>query len=217
MRPHAPGRVAETVNLLIVDDHPLFRQGLRMLLQTIDAALIVDETGDIGAALQKASAGTFQLILLDLRMPGTEGLAALGMLRNALPDVPVVVISGEYDSAMVREAIDRGAMGFIPKSLTPDRLVDALRQVLGLRVYLPDDALLVSTYRRSDCLPELTARQTEVLRLVVQGKSNKRVARDIGVSSETVKSHLAAAMRALNAANRTELVYIAARRGLDLG
>ena len=188
-----------------------------MLLQTIDAALMVEETGDIGTALQKARAGTFQLILLDLKMPGTEGLAALGMLRIALPDVPVVVISGEYDSAMVREAIDRGAMGFIPKSLTPDRLVDALRQVLALRVYLPDDALLVSTKRRHDCLPELTARQTEVLRLVVQGKSNKRVARDIGVSAETVKSHLAATMRALNAANRTELVYIAARRGLDLG
>ena len=205
------------MNLLIVDDHPLFRQGLRMLLQTIDAALSVEETGDIDAALQKARAAAFQLILLDLRMPGTEGLAALEKLRDALPDVPVVVISGEYDSNMVREAIDRGAMGFIPKSLTPDRLVDALRHVLGLKVYLPDDAFLVASGGRRDCLPELTARQTEVLRLVVQGKSNKLVARDMGVSAETVKSHLAAAMRALNAANRTELVYIAARRGLDLG
>lgn len=217
MRPHPPGPVAEPVNLLIVDDHPLFRQGLRMLLQTIDAALSVEETGDIDAALQKARAAAFQLILLDLRMPGTEGLAALEKLRDALPDVPVVVISGEYDSNMVREAIDRGAMGFIPKSLTPDRLVDALRHVLGLKVYLPDDAFFVASGDRRDCLPELTARQTEVLRLVVQGKSNKLVARDMGVSAETVKSHLAAAMRALNAANRTELVYIAARRGLDLG
>jgi DNA-binding NarL/FixJ family response regulator len=204
------------VNLLIVDDHPLFRQGLRLLLQTIDAALIIDETGDIDTALQKARAGDFQLILLDLRMPGTAGLATLERLRNTLPDVPVVVISGEYDSTVVRQTIDRGAMGFIPKSLTPDRLVDALRQVLGLKVYLPDDAFLATAGGGSDRLPELTARQMDVLRLVVQGKSNKRVARDMGVSAETVKSHLAAAMRALNAANRTELVYIAARRGLDL-
>lgn len=204
------------MKLLIVDDHPLFRQGLRMLLQTMDAALDVDEAGDIDQALEKAGSGSCELVLLDLRLPGTQGLAALEALRAGLPEVPLVVISGESDPTLVRRAIDRGAMGFIPKSMPPERLVEALRQVLEQKIYLPEDAFLMPPVQTGESLPELTARQMEVLRRVVQGKSNKSVARDLGVSSETVKSHLAAAMRALNASNRTELVYIAARRGLQL-
>ena len=205
------------MKLLIVDDHPLFRHGLRMLLETIRDDLLIDEVGEIDAALAASKAGAFELILLDLRMPGTGGLAALEALRAELPDVPVVVISGEYDANAVRSAIDRGAMGFIPKSLTPTRMVNALRQALELHVYLPDDTTLALAMPSRDQLPELTPRQIQVLRLVVQGKSNKHVARDMGVSSETVKSHLAAAMRALNANNRTELVYAAARRGFSFG
>lgn len=204
------------MNLLVVDDHPLFRQGLRLLLQTIDSELVVEEAGGFEEALAKAKTGDCGLILLDLRIPGINGLAALDALRAGVPEVPLVVVSGEYDPATVREAIERGAMGFIPKSLTPERLIEALRQVLGHRTYLPEDVLLVAELPAGESLPELTARQMDVLRYVVQGKSNKLVARDLGVSTETVKSHLAAAMRALNASNRTELVYIAARRGLRL-
>lgn len=204
------------MNLLIVDDHPLFRQGLRMLIQAMNRGAIVHEAGDFGEALEKARTSDCDLILLDLRMPGVNGLAALDALRARLPGVPLVIISGESAPALVRETVERGAMGFIPKSLTPERLVEALDQVLDRKIYLPEDALLTPADPAGDRLPELTVRQMEVLRRVVQGKSNKRVARDLGVSSETVKSHLAAAMRALRASNRTELVYIAARRGLRL-
>lgn len=187
-----------------------------MLLQTLDGGVIVEEANDFGRALEKATSGAWDLILLDLKMPGIHGLEALVALRTNLPEVPVVVVSGEHDPTLVREAIERGAMGFIPKSMTPERLVEALGQVLDHKIFLPEDAFVTTSVRPGDRLPELTARQMEVLRRVVQGKSNKLVARDLGVSSETVKSHLAAAMRALNANNRTELVYIAARRGLRL-
>lgn len=187
-----------------------------MLLQTLDSGVIVEEAGEFGQALEKAKSGAWDLILLDLMMPGIHGLVALEALRTGLPEVPLVVISGENHPTLVRKAIERGAMGFIPKSLTPERLIEALRQVLDHKIYLPEDAFLSPSDHPGDSLPELTVRQMEVLRRVVQGKSNKLVARDLGVSSETVKSHLAAAMRALNVNNRTELVYIAARRGLRL-
>lgn len=187
-----------------------------MLIETIRADLRVEEAGSIEAARAAAERGGIHLVLLDLKLPGTTGLGALEALRAELPEVPVVVISGEHDANLVRTAVERGAMGFIPKSLTPDRLVEALRQVLDCKVYLPDDPVSAPPPFEIDRLPELTERQMEVLRCVVQGKSNKRVARDLGVSSETVKTHLAAAMRSLRASNRTELVYIAARRGLRL-
>lgn len=210
-------RYLRGVNLLIVDDHPLIRQGLRMLLQTIDGQLTVEEAGDLGSALEAAKRRQFDLIVLDLRMPGVHGLGALEALRAGLPEVPVVVVSGEHDAALVRETIERGAMGFIPKSLTPEGLADAFKQVLARKTYLPESLLAACPQRAADSLPQLTGRQLEVLRRVVQGKTNKSVARDLGLSPETVKTHLAAAMRALNAANRTELVYIAAQRGLTLG
>lgn len=204
------------LKLLIVDDHPLFRQGLRMLLQTIDPSMEVQEASDLAQALRMAVGSQFDLVLLDLRMPGIHGLPALEALRSSVSEVPLVVVSGEHSADVVRAAIDGGAIGFIPKSLTPERMIEALRCVLDRRVYLPEEALIGQPVRPTDVLPELTDRQVEVLRSVVQGKSNKSVARELGVSSETVKSHLAAAMRALSAHNRTELVYIAAQRGLRL-
>jgi DNA-binding NarL/FixJ family response regulator len=204
------------VNLLIIDDHPLFREGLKFLLRSLDPELRIDEAGDCGGALGLAGKRAYDLVLIDLKMPGTGGLDAVEAVRRAFPFVPLVVVSGEHTPKLVREAIDRGAMGFIPKSSTPEQLVHALTQVLGNRVYLPDDALGAADAGAGGALPELTPRQMEVLRCVIQGKPNKAVARELGVSPDTVKSHLAAVMRALDAHNRTELVYVAARRGLLL-
>lgn len=204
------------MKLLIVDDHPLFRQGLRMLLQAIDASIQVEEAGDLGQALARVAGGSYDIVLLDLRMPGAQGMTALEELRSRLPPATLVVVSGEQSPDTVRAAIDAGAIGFIPKSLAPERMVEALRCVLDRRIYLPVDAFPGGAAEHASPLPELTERQVEVLRGVVRGKSNKSVARDLGVSSETVKSHLSAAMRALGAHNRTELVFIASQRGLRL-
>jgi DNA-binding NarL/FixJ family response regulator len=204
------------LHLLIVDDHPLFREGLKFLLGSLDSELEIDEAGDCRSALGFSGKKTYDLVLLDLKMPGVNGMAALEAMRREFPFAPLVVVSGDHAPALVRETIDRGAMGFIPKSSTPDQLVHALRQILAHKVFLPTE-VVAPTAEPPTGMAELTPRQLDVLRSVIQGKPNKEVARELGVSADTVKTHLAAVMRALDARNRTELVYIAAQRGLSLG
>ncbi len=212
------------MNILLVDDHALFREGLKFLLRSLDAALEVDEASDCAKALEHAAARGYDLVLLDLKIPGVAGLEALAALRDALPGAPLVVLSGEDNPAVVRAAIERGAMGFIPKSSTPEVLIQALRLVLARGVYLPpavlDAAWAPAPASPSDpgevVLPGLTPRQMDVLRCVIQGKSNKIIARELDVSEGTVKAHLSSVLRALDVRNRTEAVYAAAKMGLRL-
>ncbi|HKA39384.1 MAG TPA: response regulator transcription factor [Burkholderiales bacterium] len=213
------------MNILLIDDHALFREGLKFLLRSLDAALEVDEASDCAEALQRTAARSYDLVLLDLKMPGVAGLDALAALRDTIPAAPLVVLSGEDNSGVVRAAIERGAMGFIPKSSTPEVLIQALRLVLARGVYLPPTVLdaartpAPAESRATACdtaLPGLTPRQMAVLRCVIQGKSNKIIARELDVSEGTVKAHLSSVLRALDARNRTEAVYAAAKLGLRL-
>jgi DNA-binding NarL/FixJ family response regulator len=211
------------VKILLIDDHVLFREGLKFLLRSLDDALEVDEAGNCAQALGHAAAGSYDLVLLDLKMPGVAGLDALAALREALPDAPLVVLSGEDTAGVVRAAIECGAMGFIPKSSTPEVLVHALRLVLARGVYLPPmvlDAAPVSAAPGANAdqvvLPGLTPRQMDILRFVIQGKSNKVIARELDISEGTVKSHLSSVLHALGTRNRTEAVYAAAKLGLRL-
>jgi DNA-binding NarL/FixJ family response regulator len=207
------------MNILLIDDHGLFREGLKFLLRTLDAELVVDEAGNCTKALEHAGARDYDLVLLDLKMPGSEGLDALAALREAIPAVPLVVLSGEDNPAVVRAAIERGAMGFIPKASTPEVLIQALRLVLAHGVYLPpavlDAAAPVPAADRT-VLPGVTPRQMEILRCVIQGKSNKMIARELDISEGTVKAHLSSVLRSLDARNRTEAVYAAAKLGLRI-
>ncbi len=213
-----------SMKLLLVDDHALFRGGLKFLLRSLDTRLELDEAASCAQALQRAASQRYDLVLLDFRMPGIEGLDALAELRKAMPDTPVVVVSGEDDPAIVRASIERGAMGFIPKSATPEVLIHALRLVLAHGVYLPVavlDADAPDQVRRDGPapaapLPGLTPRQIDVLRCVIQGKPNKVIARELDVAEATVKVHVSSVLRALGARNRTEAVYAAAKLGLRL-
>lgn len=209
------------MRILIIDDHALFRQGLRFLLRDLDADLEIVEAADCAQACALAGE-SFNVVLLDLHMPGVAGLDALEAVREAFEASRIVVLSGEEDPRQVRRAIDAGAAGFIPKSSTPEVLLSALRLVLADGVYLPAVALkglgeeepdALSTDRLGDALSD---RQVEVLRKAVQGKANKVIARELGISEGTVKAHLSAAFRALGVHNRTEAVYAAARSGLQL-
>jgi DNA-binding NarL/FixJ family response regulator len=209
------------MNVLLVDDHALFREGLKFLLGSLDAALRVDEAGDCAKALEHAAARSYDLVLLDLKMPGTAGLDALQALRDAIPAAPLVVHSGEDNPAVVRAAIERGAMGFIPKSSTPEVLIQALRLVLARGVYLPPAVLdAAADPQPADepgaALAGLTPRQVDVLRCVIQGKANKVIARELDISEGTVKAHLSSVLRAFGAHNRTEAVYAAAKLGLKV-
>ncbi|HWI97369.1 MAG TPA: response regulator transcription factor [Burkholderiales bacterium] len=216
------------MNILLIDDHALFREGLKFLLRSLDAALEVDEASDCTRALEHAAKRAYDLVLLDLKMPGVAGLDALAALRDAIPEAPLVVLSGEDNPGVVRAAIEHGAMGFIPKSSTPEILIQALRLVLARGVYLPPAVLdgaraaaapeAVSQEAASPgaAMPGLTPRQMDVLRCVIQGKPNKLIARELEVSEHTVKAHLSSVMRVLDARNRTEAVYAAAKMGLRL-
>lgn len=215
------------MNILLIDDHTLFREGLKFLLRSLDAALEIDEAGDCAKALERAAGRSYELVLLDLKMPGVNGFDALAALREAIPAAPVVVLSGEDNSGVVRAAIERGAMGFIPKSSTPEVLIQALRLVLAHGVYLPpavlnsagpaaSASLASQTAGGHATLPGLTPRQMDVLRCVIQGKSNKIIARELDLSEGTVKAHLSSVLRALGTHNRTEAVYAAAKLGLRL-
>ena len=176
-------------------------------------------------AQAKAVAGEpFHLVLLDLNMPGMEDLEALDSMRPRFESSPIVVLSGVDDPRLVRRAIEAGAAGFIPKSSTPEVLESAMRLVLADEVYLPAFALRGIAEDEGDAgkaaagrIDEtLSERQVDVLRKAVQGKANKVIARELGISEGTVKAHLSAAFRALGVRNRTEAVYAAARSGLQL-
>jgi DNA-binding NarL/FixJ family response regulator len=217
------------VKVLLVDDHVLFREGLKFLLRALDPALEPDEAGNCAEALERAGECNYDLVLLDLKLPGRHGLDALEALRDAIPGVPLVVLSGEDDPHTIRAAIERGAMGFIPKSSTSDVLVKALQLVLARGVYLPPAALDTeySNLAAASLAPPqggsaaaalevITPRQMEVLRCVIQGKPNKVIARELGIASGTVKQHVSGVLRSLGAQNRTEAVYAAAKLGLRL-
>jgi len=214
----------DAVNILLVDDHALFRAGLRFLLRRLDAELNLDEAGDCAGALQRLAAVTYDLVLLDLSMPNTGGLDALDALREIAPSTPFVIISGEEDPHVVRASIEHGAMGFIPKSSTPEVLIQAIALVLAKGVYLPRTVLAAAhpapgpREAGSDptLLPGLTPRQMDVLRGVITGKTNKTIAQELNLSDATVKAHLTLTFRALGVSSRTEAIYAAAKLGLRL-
>ena len=177
----------------------------------------------MAAAIAKRDAAPYDLILLDLNLPGVGNLEALASIRDAFPQAPVVVLSGEDDPRMIRATIEHGAMGFVPKSSTPEILIQALRLILAHGVYLPLSALASddtpapaapATGDSAALLGNLSPRQVEVLHCVIRGQPNKLIARNLALSESTVKAHLSAVLRTLGARNRTEAVYAAAKLGL---
>lgn len=216
------------MKILLIDDHPLLRGGMRFLLRSLDANLVMDEASNATQALELVLAHRYDLLLLDLRMPGLSGMDALEALRDATPGTPLVVLSAEDNPSVVRSAIEAGAMGFIPKSSTPEVLIQALRLVLAHGVYLPPAvlepahtspspaSLSAQTGSGIGLLSSLTPRQKDVLRCVIKGETNRAIARELDVSEGTVKAHLSAVFQALCVHSRTEAVYAAAKLGLRL-
>jgi DNA-binding NarL/FixJ family response regulator len=216
------------VKVLVVDDHELIRQALTFVLKQLDPALEVHEADDCAKALQLAVAlENLGLILLDINLPGGSGLDSLVSFRERLPAVPVVVLSASQRREDMIRALDLGAMGFIPKSQSSQLMINALRFVLAGGVYLPPDLLLeygpaphesatgvqaARDYRDIG----LTERQAQVLALLVQGKPNKLICRDLDLAEGTVKIHMTAILEALQVTNRTQAVIEVGRLGLKL-
>ncbi len=208
------------MHVLLIDDHALFRRGLALLLTSLNPAVELQEASDLEVAGALARR-TFDLVLVDLHMPRLAGLDALIKARMLFEDSPVAVLSSEEDPTLILRAIEIGAVGFIPKSSTPEVLQQALGLILAGGVFLPAHALrgavpalAESPPARPDGLASLSPRQREVLLRAVQGKPNKTIARELDVSEGTVKAHLSAAFRVLKVRNRVEAVYAAARNGV---
>lgn len=206
------------MRILLVDDHVLFRDGLKLLLSGLAPGRQFEEAGSCEAALALPADPAPDLILLDMNLPGTSGRDALAAIRHHY-QAPVVVMSGEDEAPLVRQVVEDGAAGFIPKSSTQQVMIAALQLILAGGTYVPRSALSTvvledaSTEREGAASPlsHLSERQRDVLKRVVQGKPNKRIASELDISEATVKAHLSAAFRALGVRNRTEAVFAVAQ------
>lgn len=221
------------MKVLVVDDHPLIREALRYVLKALDQGIELLEAQNCPEALELARVHPdIALILLDLALPGSGAFEALRDLREQYPAMPVVVLSASDQPEMVMRALDGGAMGFIPKTSPNDILIGALRLVLSGGVYLPPEVLrresaggrtpaVVASPDKARELRSpreigLTERQTQVLALMVQGKPNKIICRELHLAEGTVKIHVTAILKALNVTNRTQAVIAVGKLDLKL-
>jgi len=204
--------------VLIVEDHPLFREGLMQLLQLRlrDCHFVAVASAEEGLA-EAAKLPTPDAIVLDLNLPGMDGLSALAKFNEGFRHIPVVVISGDDSPETVERAVAAGARAFIPKSLPGAGIVQGIEHALNGRVGTFDGTRFVSEAPPSEggALPDgLSLRQMEVLALICEGKSNKQIARELGIVERTVKSHVTAIFGALSVINRTQAAMVAERLGL---
>ena len=214
------------MNLLTVDDHALFREGLCSLLSILSPGVAIREAGCVEDAITECRAATFRMVLLDLSLSTSRGLRTLDAFRVAVPEVPVIVLSGDDDRGSITGAIDLGAVGFIPKAHTSKLMIAALQFVLAGGIYLPPNVLsetaaiegpaTVAERTVAAAFARLSPRQLEVATLVLQGKSNKAIARSLALSEGTVKAHVSSIFQVIGAKNRVEAVIIAAKSGLKV-
>jgi DNA-binding NarL/FixJ family response regulator len=205
------------MRILVVDDHPLMTDALRLVLGTLDQRAEIESANSLDAAFATASDGEFDLVMLDLGMPGCSGLEALQRFRERFPSLPVVVVSGASEPKLIKAALDLGAMGFIPKSAQRDVFLNALRLVVSGAIYVPVEALNAPAGAvQSAAGLKLSPRQNEVLALLLKGLSNKLIARKLEISENTTKIHVSAVLGALGVATRTQAVIEASRLELHL-
>lgn len=218
------------MKILVVDDHPLVREALRDHLRQLEQGVEVLEARNSHEAIALAEQHPdLELVLLDLNLPDAHGFSSLTALRERHPAIPVVVLSANDERVTVFEALDRGAMGFLPKTATTQVMLSALRLVLSGGTYVPAEAFSHRAIEAGGPVPAaggsraktpadlgLTPRQSQILTLLVQGKPNKIISRELGLAESTVKIHITSILRALNVTSRVQAVIAVARLGLRL-
>ncbi|MFH1804328.1 MAG: response regulator transcription factor [Pseudomonadota bacterium] len=216
------------MNILLADDHDLVRDGITSFLKTAAPDVVISQAKDFGEALAIVDSETaIELTILDLNMPGMNGLSGLTVMRQKHPNIPVVILSGSVKRGDVLNALEHGASGYLPKTLSGKSLISALRLVMSGEKYIPS-ALLEDdggTIRPGEIdldgltpdnpLRRLTNREREVLALLTKGLSNKEIAKQLSVREITVKVHLTGIFKKLGAANRTQAVKIAMQLGWE--
>lgn len=200
------------MNILLVDDHSLFREGFKLMMERCwRMPLHIVEAGTAEDGLEEAAREAFDVIFLDMGLPGLGGIDCLRAFRTAQPNASLVVISAIEGAQVVRQALQCGAQGYIPKSVDSATLREALQRILDGEVYVPE---LSATGGEGGSLDDiLTPRQAEVLAEICAGRTNREIAEYLGMSDDTVRAHVTAVFKRLDVRSRTEAVLLAKRRG----
>ena len=224
--PHAPyppdsGHASPALRVVLADDHEMVRLAMRHALASLSPHIEWLEAQN-ASEVERWAAEDPDLALVDLNMPGSDGVPWIGRLRTHFPTLPIIVVSAEESGALVRELIDCGVAGFIPKSDSAAVVLQAVRLVLSGGTYAPLRFLIGHGAGREPgngaaaasppAVHGLTQRQLDVLALLARGLPNKLIARELGLSEGTVKVHLLAIFRALDVRNRTEAVVAAQKK-----
>jgi len=195
--------------IVVADDHPLFRAALGSALARAAPGATVEETPSLAGARDALGRGPVDLLLLDLKLSDSEGFAGLAEVRGDFPAVPVAVVSASEDAVTVRRALAFGAAGFIPKSATLTEMVEALGAILAGDVWAPATPDAVEEEPMEARIASLTPSQLKILVGLQQGRLNKQIAFDLGVTEATIKAHLTSVFRKLGVQNRTQAVIAA--------
>jgi DNA-binding NarL/FixJ family response regulator len=218
-----------TVRLLVVDDHPVFRQGLRDALSTDSELVVVGEAADGREALEKANSLRPDVILMDINLPGNSGLQATSKLQTTLPETRVIVITGYDEPEQIYHSLRAGASAFCSKDMPPESLIQTVHAVNEGKIVIQRQILSEQEAQEwiqkrdtrfgkrlsdDDNAAEslLTPREMEILEMICRGASNKDIARDLGISYQTVKNHVTAVLHKLGVKDRTQAVLYAIRR-----
>jgi DNA-binding NarL/FixJ family response regulator len=213
--------------LLVVDDHPIFRQAISGIIEKEFKDSVILQAESIQEAHKIIQEQTdFDLVLLDLNMPSISGLNGLLELRNEYPTIPVVIISAENDKQQILQTISYGAVGFISKSSPVEQITESLTSIFAGNVCLPSDIIRTASDKPAaksnkefEILPEkmqlLTRKELIVLKYLTQGEANKYIAYEMNISETTVKSHVSSILKKLGATNRVKVVVGAANIDFD--
>ncbi|GLU32664.1 response regulator transcription factor [Trinickia caryophylli] len=208
------------ISVLLVDDHAVVREGYRRLLELSGSLSVCGEAGDASEAYQRFCALAPDVVVMDVSLPGASGIEAMRRMLAREPDARILIFSVHEDLLFVRRALDAGALGYVTKASAPDALVDAVRTVARGTTYLSPDISRSLAMRAAaiDGMPgrQLSAREFEVLRMLVQGLTLPTIAEKLGLSQKTVANHQSSIRQKFGVDNGVQLAQIANRLGLQL-
>jgi DNA-binding NarL/FixJ family response regulator len=204
------------IRILLVDDHKVVREGLRLFLETDERLEVVGEAANGREALERVEALMPDVVLMDLLMPVMDGVSAIRELKRRFPEIEVVAVTSVLEDRLVVDAVQAGAMGYLLKDTDADELVEAIYAASRGEVRLHPEAAkrLVKEVRTGEMRESLTPRETEILRYIARGYSNKEIAEAEGLSELTVKTHVSRLLSKLNLASRTQAALFALKEGL---
>lgn len=221
--------MSTTISVMIVEDHPVFRQGLRRIIEAQEDMEVVMEVADGAEALRMAREVAPKVIVMDINLPSMNGLQVTRHIKQDLPDVAIVMLTAYHTDEQLFHAIRAGAAAYYPKDVTPRRLVETVRQVSQGHYVIDDNVLdkpqfaawLAREFKNMDAgwkAPDelfmpLSPREMEILHLITKGMSNKEIALQLGISHQTVKNHMTSILRKLSVNDRTQAAVYALRRG----